>query len=92
MFNNGLFTRNPKPEAASVTLAYYSAPFILNLDSTIAASIRWCFGPLKAVPAARFSKRLLTRPKKSLQILLIFIDSPNTNLHFKFNPKIVLHF
>ena len=33
----------------------------------------------------------MTRPKKSLQILLLFIDSPATNLHFNFSPKIVLH-
>ncbi len=44
MYNNGLFTRNPKPEAASVTLAYYSAPFVINLDSTIAS--RYCFHTL----------------------------------------------
>jgi len=44
MFNNGLFTRNPKPEAASVTLAYYSAPFVRHSNSTIAS--RCCFHTL----------------------------------------------
>src|SRR5690606_2531391 len=33
----------------------------------------------------------VTRPKKSLQILLLFINRPGANLHFNFSPKIVLH-
>ena len=32
----------------------------------------------------------MTRPEKSLQFLDNFIDSPVTNLHFLFNPKIAL--
>ena len=32
----------------------------------------------------------MTRPKKSLQIKQFFKNSPDTNLHFNFNPKIVL--
>jgi len=33
----------------------------------------------------------LTRPEKSLQFLDRFLDNPDTNLQFNFNPEIVLH-
>lgn len=33
----------------------------------------------------------MTRPEKSLQFLDRFLDNPDTNLQFNFNPEIVLH-